>query len=116
MRRDPRVYLLDALTAGELIRSFLAARSLEDYEKDAMLRSAVERQFEVVGEALRQLTEVAPEMAARIPACRRVVAFRNQLAHGYFAIRDDVVWAIATNDLPRLLEELRAVVGHSESE
>ena len=116
MRRDPRVYLLDALTAGDLIGAFLAGRSLDDYEADAMLRSAVERQFEIIGEALRQLTDLAPEIAASIPACRRVVAFRNQLAHGYFAIRHDVVWAIATTDLLPILEELRVLLQRYEPE
>lgn len=114
MPRDPRVYLLDALTAGELIRSFVANRRLPEYEADAMLRSAVERQFEIIGEALRQLTEAAPDMARAIPAVGRIIAFRNQLTHGYFAIRHDIVWAIATNDLQRLLEHLRKLLQQNE--
>jgi uncharacterized protein with HEPN domain len=116
MRRDPRVYLLDALTAGDLIASFVEGRSLRDYEANVMLRSAVERQFEIVGEALRRLTEVTPDMAVSIPALPRVVAFRNQLAHGYFAIRHDVVWAIAINDLRPLLEQLRVLLERDPTE
>jgi uncharacterized protein with HEPN domain len=49
MPRDPRVYLLDAITAGQLIERFVAGKTLDDYQSDAMLHSAVERQFEIIG-------------------------------------------------------------------
>jgi uncharacterized protein with HEPN domain len=48
-----------------------------------MLRSAVERQFEIIGEALSQLAKIDPAVAARIPDLRRIVGFRNVLIHGY---------------------------------
>jgi uncharacterized protein with HEPN domain len=115
MQRDARVYVADALAAGDLIASFTAGRSLASYESDEMLRSAVERQFEIMGEALRRLTELDPAVAEAIPVCRRVIAFRNQLAHGYFAIQNDVVWAIATNDLEPLLNELRTILARYDS-
>lgn len=78
-----------------------------------MLRSAVERQFEIIGEALRRLEEVSVDEASLISNRRRIIAFRNQLAHGYFAIQHDVVWAVAQNDLPTLAEELRLVLARS---
>jgi uncharacterized protein with HEPN domain len=69
-----------------------------------MLRSAVERQFEIVGEALNKLTKVDPQTAAHIPDLRRVVAFRNILAHGYAVVDDEIVWQLATQRLPGLAE------------
>ncbi len=86
MRPDPRRYLWDALRAAELARGFAEGRTFADYRSDAMLRSAVERQFEIVGEALNQLSKAAPEIAADIPDLRRVVAFRNILVHGYATV------------------------------
>ena len=69
-----------------------------------MLRSAVERQLEIAGEALRQLRGVDPELAARIPEITRVVGFRNVLAHGYDVVDDEVAWKAATVDAPKLGE------------
>ena len=54
-----------------------------DYLDNRMLRSAVERQFEIIGEALSQLAKIDPAVAARIPDLRRIVGFRNVLIHGY---------------------------------
>jgi uncharacterized protein with HEPN domain len=53
MKRDPRAYLWDAKQAVDAIRQFTSGKSLADYVTDQMLRSAVERQFEIIGEALK---------------------------------------------------------------
>ena len=76
---------------------------MADYEADAMLRSAVERQFEIVGEALSQLARHAPDLAAGVPNLPRIVAFRNLLIHGYAAIDDRLVWEVATERTAPLL-------------
>lgn len=73
------------------------------------MRSAVERQFEIVGEALGQLARVDAAMAERIPNLREIIAFRNILIHGYAVIDRARVWRVIEEDLPRLratLEEL----------
>lgn len=67
MRPDSRKYMWDALRAAELVHDFAQGRSFADYQCNAMLRSAVERQFEIIGEALNQLSKVNPEAASRIP-------------------------------------------------
>jgi uncharacterized protein with HEPN domain len=67
MRRDPRADLWDAQAAVDRILEFTRGRSLDDYLADAMLRSAVECQFEIVGEALSQLAKAEPSIAQRIP-------------------------------------------------
>jgi uncharacterized protein with HEPN domain len=102
MRRDPRALLWDAREAALAIADFIEGRSMEDYLADRMLRSAVERQCEIIGEALSQLRALAPDIAASIPDLRRAVAFRNLLIHGYAAVDDRVVWRTITEDLPRL--------------
>jgi uncharacterized protein with HEPN domain len=83
MRPDPRKYLWDALRAAELVGQFTSGRLFGDYEADPMLRSAVERQLEIIGEALNQLSKADPQIADKIPDLRRVVALRNILIHGY---------------------------------
>ena len=67
-----------------------------------MLRSAVERQFEIIGEALGQLAKLDPVLAGRIPELHCIVGFRNLLIHGYDRIDDRVVWRAIEIDLPSL--------------
>lgn len=86
----PRGYLWDALRATERLNKFRQGKTFADYQSDDMLKSAVERQFEIVGEALNQLSKVDPGLAAKVPELARIVAFRNVLIHGY-AMVDDVI-------------------------
>jgi len=71
-----------------------------------MLRAAVERQFEIIGEALRRLLTEDPSTAASISEHARIIAFRNILAHGYADIDDRIVWGIVESNLPSLLSEV----------
>ncbi|MGH3621014.1 MAG: HepT-like ribonuclease domain-containing protein, partial [Sciscionella sp.] len=94
MPPDPRKYLWDALHAAQLIHDFTQDQSFADYQSHAMLRSAVERQFEIIGEALNQLAKTDPKAAAHIPELPRIVAFRNILIHGYTTVDDALVWQV----------------------
>lgn len=112
MQPEARALLWDAHRAVELIQSFVAERAWGDYQGDAMLRSAVERQFEIIGEALNRLSRVDPAVASQIVDLQRIVAFRNVLVHGYATIDDAIVWEVATErlrdlaaTLARLLED-----------
>lgn len=69
-----------------------------------MLRSAVERQFEIIGESLNRLDRVDPSVAEQIDDLPRIVAFRNVLIHGYATIDDRIVWEVATERLAPLIE------------
>lgn len=102
MRPDARALLWDARRASDLIFDFVHEQTFADYLADAKLRSAVERQFEIVGEALNRLSRVDPETAETIPDLPRIVAFRNVLAHGYAVIDDALVWQVATDRLSEL--------------
>lgn len=102
MKRDPRVLLWDAKQSAEAIARFLADKSIDDYRADEILRSAVERQFEILGEALARLSNVSADLAARITDLRRAIAFRNLLIHGYDVVDDLTVWRTARDDLPLL--------------
>jgi uncharacterized protein with HEPN domain len=75
-----------------------------------MLRSAVERQFEIIGEALRQLEKTAPDLARELPELQQAIAFRNILIHGYTAIDDRTVWRTIKESLPVLRAGLAALL------
>ncbi|GAA4834990.1 HepT-like ribonuclease domain-containing protein [Saccharopolyspora rosea] len=110
MQRDARAYLWDALQAAELLRGFSKGEDFAGYQANAMLRSAVERQFEIIGEALNQLSKVDPELAAQVPDLARIVAFRNILIHGYATVDDALVWQVLTERLPGLADVLRTLL------
>lgn len=102
MRRDPKAFLWDIRDSADAIAEFTTGRTFKDYQRDRMLRSAVERQFEIIGEALGQMSKVAPDIATQIPDFARIVAFRNLLIHGYAVVDDAIVWRTLKEDLPAL--------------
>ena len=89
--RDYRAYLWDIAGACRHLLSFVQNRTLEDYRQDIMLRSAVERQLMIVGEALNQAIRLVPELGDSIGDSRQIIAFRNRLVHGYATIAHDIV-------------------------
>jgi uncharacterized protein with HEPN domain len=70
----------------------------------------VERQFEIIGEALSRLSKEAPDLADRVPNLRNIVGFRNVLIHGYAVIDDGRVWGIVTTLLPSLRATVTALL------
>jgi uncharacterized protein with HEPN domain len=111
MQLEAKKYLEDVRQATDRIREFVGGKTWDDYETNALLRSAVERQFEIIGEALNQLSRIEPADSSKISNHRRIIAFRNILIHGYAAIDDRVVWAVVQKDLPVLEQEVRALLG-----
>lgn len=103
--------LHDAIQAGRLAFQFAEARSLEDYLSDAFLRSAIERQLFIVGEAISQLSQVDSEAFDALPKSRKIVAFRNLLAHGYGEVDNSRVWAMLGEELPGTMEQLQERLG-----
>ena len=83
MQAEAKKYLYDIHQAAQRLTEFTAGKRFEGYERDAMLRAAVERQLEIIGEALAQLAKLDQTVAARISEYSRVIAFRNILIHGY---------------------------------
>jgi uncharacterized protein with HEPN domain len=114
MRRNARAYLADARDAAELIRRFTTGKTLDDYTADPLLRSAVERQFEIMGEAFNQLAKLDSGLAGRIPDLRRIVDFRNVLAHAYAIIDDTAVWQAVQFNLPALHRVIVALLSEQE--
>ncbi len=110
MRPDPRVLLADANGAGADIDRFIEGMDRETYVGDARTQAAVERKFEIIGEALNRLLQNHPEIADRIPPLRQVVGFRNLLIHGYAVVIPDRVWDYAKNDLPELCKMVQALL------
>jgi uncharacterized protein with HEPN domain len=110
MHRDPRVLLADVEEASGDIERFTGGMTSDTYLRDGLTQAAVERKFEIIGEALNRLRGSHPEHAARIPDLRHIIDFRNLLAHGYDSIMPASVWDYARNDLPRLRRIVQALL------
>ncbi len=107
---EVRKYLFDVWQPCELLAQFTTGKTLNDYQGDALLRSAVERQFEIVGEALNQAIKQDAEVAKQVSHSGRIIAFRNRLIHAYAAVSNEVVWGIIEAYLPRLRLEIRLLL------
>lgn len=83
--------------------------TIDAYNADLIVRRAVEREFEILGEILKRLRDNFPELHAKIPDAPQIIGFRNVIAHGYDVVSDDRVYRIATEDVPRLREVLVSI-------
>src|ERR1700687_1322723 len=84
-------YLNDVYLACLLLETFTQGKSFNNYQGDALLRSAVERQFIIIGEGLMQAERKEPGLRQSITNLRKIIAFRNVLVHGYASIQDATV-------------------------
>lgn len=110
MQRDARTRLYDASKACEHITSFVAGKSVEDVASDVMLSSALERQFEILGEALNAFERLHPEAAARLEEVSVAIAMRNLISHEYFSMDPKTLVQTAQDDIPALKSKLEAVL------
>lgn len=101
-----RKLLYDLDQAIALIFTFTHGKQLQDYTADPLLRSGVERQFEIIGEALNRLKKIDPKVVEKISDYQRIIGFRNVLAHGYDVVSDETTWDNIQNNLPKLKLEV----------
>ena len=106
MRPKSPKLLEDIRDAAAFIRDAARGKTIDDYRGNRLLRQAIERNFEIVGEAIRRLAQDDPETAARIGDYRQIIAFRNVLIHGYDLVDHVLVWSAIENQVPALLRDI----------
>ena len=102
-------YLLDMLEAAEEAHTYVRGKTLADYEADSMLRAAVERKIEIIGEAARKVSGRLKQEHPEVP-WRRIIAQRNVIAHEYDVIRNEEIWDVAAVHIPVLIAALKPLV------
>jgi uncharacterized protein with HEPN domain len=106
MTRDRESFLFDIHDSARFLLEFTKNENFNRYQKDRAFRRAIERELQIIGEAMLQLTKLDPALAARIGESERIIGFRHVLVHGYFELKPDAVWAILKNKLSILIREV----------
>ena len=114
MKDDILKHLHDIREAALAISRFVNGKTFDDYIHDELLRSGVERKFEIIGEALNRIRRDDPSILDKIREHRNIVSFRNILAHGYDSIDDRIVWGIIEEDLGNLLEDVEGLTENAD--
>lgn len=113
MPRDARAYLADIVESCDAIEAAVAGFDLRRYLDNRLVRSSVEREFIIIGEAIVLLSRKSPETYAAITKARRIIDFRNRLTHEYSTVDDEFVWAIVNHDVAVLRDECQALMERS---
>lgn len=107
--------LEDIRDAAAFIREVTAARTVDEYGADRLLRQAVERNFEIIGEAVNRLARADSETTEKIDESEHIIAFRNILIHGYDLIDHTQVWKVITEQIPVLLRQVETLLGGQDA-
>ncbi len=105
MENEIKLWLADIKRSISEIYDFLPVeRNFLLFQKDLKTRKAVERNLEIIGEALNRILRVNPDIA--IHNSRRIVNTRNRIIHGYDTVSDEIIWTIVVIELPKLEKEI----------
>jgi uncharacterized protein with HEPN domain len=102
-------YLLDILQSAEKVKRYAAGKTLEMFLEDDLLRDAIERNLEIIGEACRRISDQFKQEHAEIP-WRQIIAQRNVLIHEYNNIQGEEIWDVVTFHIPKLILNIRSLI------
>ena len=104
-------FLYDILVCTERVESFFEGgpKIFEDFNKNYMMRQAVERNIEIMGEAMKNILQIDPDI--RITNARKIVDARNYIIHAYDSLSADILWSIVINHIPLLHDEVKMLLG-----
>jgi len=108
MPLEVKVYLSDIQVSCEAIQTYVRGETLDNYLQNRFLRSAVERELGIIGEAVNQALKLEPNLEQVLSDAKSIVGFRNLLIHNYARLIHSQVWEIVQVYVPKLLEETRA--------
>jgi len=110
MPHNIKKYLYDIQQAIEQIETFLSGKTYEDFTNESILQSAVERQFEIIGEALYRIRKIDEAYLSKIADANKIIGFRNVIIHGYDIIDSKIVWDAVKFNLPKLKKEINNLI------
>ena len=108
MPYDVRQSMTDALDACRTIQTFTVGQTIEIYRADKMRRLAVERLFEILGEAFCRIEDADPSFRGHLPEMGSIIGMRNRVIHGYDRVDDEIIWVAVEKYVPPLMAKLAA--------
>ncbi|MCF8361505.1 MAG: DUF86 domain-containing protein [Prolixibacteraceae bacterium] len=109
MKREIKKYLYDIKASIESVDEYLGGqKNFFDYQKNKLLRRGIEREIEIIGEAMNRALKIDPEL--NIENARKIVDTRNWVIHAYDTVDDIVIWAIVSKHLPKLKKEIEVLL------
>ena len=105
-RRDPKSFLWDIQQSAHAILEFTAGKTFPDYEQDRMPRTAVEREFSIIGEATNRLQHHDERLANLISNHRRTTSLRNTITRRNDDVRNDLIWTNIQDILPTIVSDM----------
>ena len=114
MKRDPCSFLADVVDAGNAILAAMNGIGLDDYNQSHLIRSSVEREFIIIGEALSQLARVDQALFAQVELAPEIISFRNKLTHETVKVNNTMAWGFSETELPPLLQRCRQLLAKRE--
>ena len=115
MRRDSRAFLMDVVEADDAILDAVNGIDLDEYCNSRLIRSSVEREFIIIGEALTNLYRLNNELFAKIENAPRIISFRNKLTHEYVKVDNTLVWGVIQSYLQPLRSACVALAADSDA-
>jgi len=110
MNDETRKNLIDILQTAEEIQDFVCGMDFKAYQNPPVTKRAVERDFEIIGEALNRIHNTDSELLEKNSEHQRIIGFRNILIHGYDIVDEVIVWQAVTNHLPILIREVKEIL------
>jgi len=107
-KRPDKDLLDDILICMDKIQSYISGLSYDEFVVDSKTQDAVIRNIEIIGEATKKLSESIRNQHNKIP-WKAIAGTRDRLIHGYFGVNIDIVWEIATQDIPKLSSEMKEI-------
>ena len=102
------------LSSCEFLLEFTGDKTVDDYINNRAFRSAVERELQIIGEALIGLEKIAPAVASRIPEYQNIIGFRHVLVHGYDSLGPMTVWNVMETKLEALAPNISSLLKEYE--
>jgi len=106
MRHNPQKLFEDILQAIDEVETFCRQKTIEDFRADRALQLVVERELEIIGEAMARLQREHADLADRITDADKIIGLRNVLAHGYDVLEHEILWDVVANKLADLRHEV----------